>query len=103
MEIPEEHQSFDYGFLTRDTTLSMEGLLVQDVAFTTSSDINGMLLDCEKDGIRLQLRITSLPLEAELGEALKGKSLNIKGLVSASQGLYQIKILSLNDMEIVDP
>ena len=112
VEVPEEKQAYDYGFLTADSTLSMEGLLVQDVAFTMAdspfSGFDGLILSCEKEGATLLLMLSRKALEAgsltDPGEKLKGKCLNIKGLVSPPRGIYHpIRILSLNDIEIVDP
>lgn len=112
VDLPEEDRSYDYAWLTLDSTLSMEGLLVRETALTTpdslSSGVDGMVISCEKNGVQLALRLSQSALPqgeslTELADELTGKCLNIKGLVSAYQGNYQIKILSLNDMEIVDP
>ena len=112
VEVPEEENVFDYAFLTVDSTLSMEGLLVRNVAFTmagpTFSCFVGLILSCEKEGATLLLMLSRKALEVgsltDPGEELKGKCLNIKGLVAPPRDIYHpIKILSLNDIEIVDP
>lgn len=100
---------YDYAELTLDTTIAMHGLKVLSYETTTneeSSSNGAMTLHCEaEDGTKIQLRTLVLRREdgsLVTGEAFKGKTLNITGIVGLYNASYQIKILTLNDISIAD-
>ena len=109
--VPGEDQAYDYAWLTLDSTLAMEGLVIKEALFENgklqSSGYESATLLCEAGGTGVQLRLSQKEMGegfASLAEQLKeGQILNIKGVVSSYQGEYQIKILSVNDIEIIHP
>ncbi len=102
-----EEKTYQYAYLTMDSTLSMNGLTVR--SFTTtdredSSSYGAMTLYCEADGTEITLR-TNVLRHADgsliTGDEYQGKTVNVKGIVSYFDGRYQIKILTPEDIEVL--
>ncbi len=102
-----QQQTYPAAELAMNTSIQMDGLMVK-AAYHTESDTSSdgaLTLICEASGYTVQLR--TLPLTDESGRMLTeddflGKTLNVKGIVDAFDGGYQIRVFSIRDLEIVD-
>lgn len=106
IEREEEIVSLDYAQLAQSTSIEMRNLVVKSIYTTTSetsSDKGAMTLTCEVNGVTVDVRTAVLydqdgKLVTE--EYFAGKTIDVKGLVDYYNGTYQIKVLSLANMNI---
>ena len=108
LEVNGESKTYDYANLALATTLEMKNLKVKS-AYTAdneeSSSFGAMTLNCEADGVNITVR-TSV-LRDENNEIIKedlyvGKTIDIKGIADYFGGEYQIKVLSADDITIIE-
>ena len=100
-----ETKTFDYADLAMSTSVSMENLYVRRIYTTNNGgDSDGaMSLTCEVDGITIDVR--TVVLYDENGELVTAddllyETINVTGIIDYFSGDYQIKVLSLQDIEI---
>ena len=67
-----------------------------------------MTISCEVDGVSVDIRTVVL-YEGEgqdrklvTADKYEGKTINVKGIVDYYNGSYQIKVYSVNDIEIIE-
>lgn len=106
IETGEENiEQIAYAEMSLGASISMQDLVVKE-AYTTdnggSSD-GAMTLTCESNGVTVIIRTTVLrnadgSIVTE--DAYIGKTINVRGVVDFFNGDYQIKVLSVNDIEI---
>ncbi len=99
-------KSFDYGFITMHSTASIKNLVIKETYTTRneSSSNNGAIsITCEaEDGTEIVLR--TIVLTDENGHLITeqsfpiGSKIDAKGLVDVYDGVYQLKIFSLDDV-----
>ena len=98
--------TLDYAFLAQSTSLEMRDLVVKSIYTTTSetsSDKGAMTLTCEANGVQISVRTAVLHDEngkLVTEEYFAGKTIDVKGLVDYFSGTYQIKVLSLANINI---
>ena len=108
-------ETFDFAELTLNSSISFENLKVTRVSTTTnpaSSSKGAMTLYCEnEDGVRIQIRTTVFKNEDGsmiTADAYNGKTINVRGFVEyylpegQTEGLYQIKVLTPDQITIVE-
>ena len=101
-------KTYKYAELALNTSIRMENLTVTR-AYTTNNGGNNdgaMTLTCSSaDGKTITVR-TSILKDASgnivTQDYFVGKTINVNGLVEEYNGSYQIKLLSMNNVEIVD-
>lgn len=104
----EETKTYDYAYLTLDTSVSMDNLFVESVSTTVdedSSSYGAMTLYCKANGVDIAVRTVVLYDEDRnliTEEAFLGKTINVRGVVNFFNGDYQIKVFSKNDITVVD-
>lgn len=99
-------RTFPYAEMAMSTSIEMHGLKVKHVYTTDNEDSssNGaMTLTCEADGVSVLVR-TAVLTDAEgkrvTEEAFYGKTIDVKGVVDFYDGTYQIKVLTINNINI---
>ena len=106
VETEEGTKAVPYAQATMNTSISMENLKVLSVHTTTnedSSSYGAMTLNCEADGIPVSVRtmvLTDANGNLITEEAFTGKTIDVKGVVDAFDGQYQIKVFSMRDITI---
>jgi len=107
LTLEEGEKTFDYGFLTLDTTVTVKDLTVTDIYTTNnaeSSSNGAMTLTCKTaDGVTVTVRTDVLYDEAGkliTADAYEGRNITVRGLVASYDGKYQIKVLSSQDIII---
>ena len=104
-------REYDYAYLAMNTTIQMENLKVVDVfttSDTSSSSYGAMTLYCKPadqlDGdLVVQVRTTVFTDgkgNLITADAYLGKIIDVKGVVDAFDGVYQIKVLSKKDITV---
>ena len=104
---------YDYAFLAMSTTLQMENLQVVEVTTTTdktSSSYGAMTLYCKpadqlEGDLVVQVRTTVFTDgkgNLLTADTYLGKIIDVKGIVDAFDGVYQIKVLSKKDITVKD-
>lgn len=107
----EATKEYDYAFLAMSTTLQMENLKVVEVQTTsdkTSSSYGAMTLYCKpadqlEGDLVVQVRTTVFTDgkgNLLTADTYLGKMIDVKGIVDAFDGVYQIKVLSKKDITI---
>ena len=89
-----------YAELAMNTSVSMKGLYVKDVYTTDNGGNNdgAMTLTCQADGQTVKVRTIVLKDSAgniATEDMLKGKTIDVTGIIDTFNGEYQIKIISL--------
>jgi hypothetical protein len=89
-----------YAELAMNTSVSMKGLKVKDVYTTDNGGNNdgAMTLTCEANGQTVKVRTIVLKDSAgnmATEDMLKGKTIDVTGIIDTFNGEYQIKIISL--------
>lgn len=108
----DEHLTFDLAYLLQGTSVSIENLKVTKIYTTANGGDNdgAMTLTCTtQDGQTIQLRTTVLKKDGKLltKDDFLNKTISVKGFVEyylpegATQGRYQIKIVSSNYITVV--
>ena len=106
VETEEGTQTVPYAQATMNTSISMENLKVLSVHTTTnedSSSYGAMTLNCEADGIPVSVRtmvLTDANGNLITEETFTDKTIDVKGIVDAFDGQYQIKVFSIKDITI---
>lgn len=106
LEIEGEKKTFDYAELALNTSVEMRDLKVNSVYTTTneeSSSFGAMTLTCESDGVTVLVRTGVLVDENNqliTEDAFQGKTIDVKGVVDYYDGVYQIKVFSINDVTV---
>ena len=106
-------KTFDWAFLSLNTTIHFDGLYVKDVYTTTadgSSSKGAMTLTCtDQDGNTVKIRTNVLYTTNEAGERVlveesyfKGKTFSFSGLIESYEGSYQVKLLNVKDATLVE-
>lgn len=109
----QETLTFDYAYLIQNTSVSAGGLTVTHVSTTTnesSSSYGAMTLTCKTaDGKTVTVRTVPLYRDGALvtADEFMGKTISVKGFVEYykseyNDGVYQIKVISLNHIEVAD-
>ncbi|MCR5457424.1 MAG: thermonuclease family protein [Clostridiales bacterium] len=101
----DELKEFSYAELTMDTTIEMHGLKVTRVNVTEnedSSSYGSMTLSCSVNGQAITVRTNPFYENGELitKDYFQDKTIDVKGLVSYYKGEYQIKVISLGDIQV---
>ena len=99
-------RTFPYAEMAMSASIEMHGLKVKHVYTTDNEDSssNGaMTLTCEADGVSVLVR-TAVLTDAEgkrvTEEAFYGKTIDVKGVVDFYDGTHQIKVLTINNINI---
>ena len=103
----DSENTYDFGALALNSSISMNGLKVVDVYTTNneeSSSNGAMTLTCKAaDGTTISIR--TMVLVDENGNMITadkymGKTINVKGIVDYYNGKYQIKVFSAKNITI---
>ena len=86
-------KTVDYTSMLLATSISMKDLKVTNVY---TSGAGNTTLDCESEGQVINVFLGELAAPADL----KGKTIDVKGLVDKFNGEYQIRILTVDDITI---
>lgn len=95
-----------YASMLLGTTVELKNLVVVDSYTTTKEDSSSkgaFTLTCKIDGVSIDVRTVVLYDEAGnlvTADAYMGKTINVKGVVDYYDGKYQIKVFSVNDIDI---
>ena len=110
-EEEQETKTYAYAELAMSSSISMKNLVVKSIYTTTneeSSSKGAMTISCEVDGVSVDIRTVVL-YEGEgqdrklvTADKYEGKTINVKGIVDYYNGSYQIKVYSVNDIEIIE-
>jgi micrococcal nuclease len=102
----DEEKTFKYADLVVSTSISMKNLKVESVYTTTNpdaSDTGAMTLTCTYNGATIAVR-TAVLKDANgkliTADYFQGKTIDVRGIVDCYEGSYQIRLFSLNDVEI---
>ena len=102
----DEAKIFDYAELALGTSIKMENLKVKGM-YTTDDENSGsrgaISITCEADGVTVVIRTAVLYDENNqmITESyFKDKIIDVKGFVDCYNGQYQVKILSIKDVDI---
>lgn len=102
-----ELRTYKYGDLAISSAVAMNGLVVERYTVNTNeTDMKGALTLYCRDADSNQFQIyTANVLRDEngapiSGDVFKGKTINVKGIVSSHYGTYQISVFSLDDITI---
>ncbi len=102
--VGENEVAFPYAELALSTSIEMHGLTVQHVYTTDneeSSSNGAMTLTCKKDGVTILVRtavLTDQDGSRVTENAFWGKTIDVKGVVDFFDGQYQIKVLTINNI-----
>lgn len=100
-------KTMDYAEFIYNTAVEMDNLQVVSV-YTTDNDGSSdgaMTLTCKVDGLTVTVRTNVLYDDQKnliTADYFEGKTINVKGLVESFNGDYQIKLLSINNVTIVE-
>lgn len=105
-ELTEVEKTLDFALATMNSTVSMKNLKVVSISTTVneeSSQKGAMTLTCTANGKTIQVR--TVVLYDEDGKLITSsyfmnKTIDVRGMVDCYNGDYQIKVFSLNDIEI---
>ena len=104
--VGEEEKTFKYAELAVSTSISMKDLEVIDTYTTTNpsaSDVGAMTLTCRVNGQTITVR-TGVLKDADgnlITESMfVGKTIDVMGIVDSYEGTYQIRVMSINDINI---
>jgi len=102
----EGEKEFDYAYLALSTTVEMHDLKVREIHTEdnpASSSFGAMTMICEADGIDIRVR-TAVLIDSNrnliTADAYLGKVIDVRGVVSIHDGVYQIRVLSAKDIII---
>lgn len=104
--VGEEEKTFKYAELAVSTSISMKDLQVVDTYTTTNpnaSDVGAMTLTCRVNGQTITVRTAVLKdANGDLitEDLFVGKTIDVKGIVDSYDGTYQIRVMSINDINI---
>lgn len=98
----------DYGEAILATTVSFQNLYVADTYTTPKGESTGAIsLTCRADGSTKTFTVRTTVLKHADGtllteDELKGKHINVKGIVDKFDGAYQVKVHLIDYIEILD-
>ena len=102
----EGKKEFDYAYLALSTTVEMHDLKVREIHTEdnpASSSFGAMTMLCDVDGVEIQVR-TAVLVDSNrnliTADAYLGKVIDVRGVVSIHDGVYQIRVLSAKDITI---
>ena len=102
----DEKKTFDYAELALGSSIKLEGLKVKSM-YTTDDENSGsrgaISITCEADGVTLVVRTAVLYDENNqvvTENYFAGKTIDVKGFVDCFNGQYQVKLLSIKDVDI---
>lgn len=103
-------KTFDRGFLTMHGTASLKGLTIKSIYTTTnedSSNYGALSITCTaEDGTEIVVR--TIVLMDENGKTITadafpiGSKIDARGVVDVFNGVYQLKVFSVNDINFVN-
>ncbi len=106
LEDDEGKKEYDYAYLALSTTVEMHDLKVREIRTEdnpASSSFGAMTMICEADGIDIRVR-TAVLVDSNrnliTADAYLGKVIDVRGVVSIHDGVYQIRVLSAKDITI---
>ena len=106
LEDDEGKKEYDYAYLALSTTVEMHDLKVREIHTEdnpASSSFGAMTMICEADGIDIRVR-TAVLVDSNrnliTADAYLGKVIDVRGVVSIHDGVYQIRVLSAKDITI---
>lgn len=109
IEVGEEKRVYPFTELAMDTSIFMHGLEVVGVYTTTnedSSSYGAMTFTCKSaDGYDITVRTNVLYDEDKnmlTADEFEGRIIDVRGLVAFYDGSYQIKVLSAEDLTIIN-
>lgn len=108
LEVEDEIVSFPYAQLALNTSVEMQNLKVVDVYTTRneeSASKGAMTLTCEVDGVTISVRTAVLYDEngnLVTETAFLGKTISVKGAVDFYDGTYQIKVLTVDHITVIE-
>lgn len=85
-------KTVDYASMILATSISMKDLKVTNVHTSAAGNTT---LDCESDGVKINVFLGELA-----APDVNGKTIDVKGLVDKFNGEYQIRVLTLEDITI---
>lgn len=85
-------KTVDYAAMILATSISMKDLKVTNVYTSAAGNTT---LDCESNGVEINIFLGELK-----APDVKGKTIDVKGLVDKFNGEYQIRVLTLDDITI---
>lgn len=107
LETEEGEKTFEYNYLTMNTTLFMENLKVVYIETTddeNSDSYGAMTLYCkDENGVSVQVRTSPLyDADGSLitSERYSGKNISVRGVIDTFAGECQIKLFSTSDITI---
>lgn len=105
IETDEDSKTYDYAFLTMNTSVSMKNLKVKSVYTTDnedSSSYGAITMTCEVDGIKITVRTIPMMENGKLvtEDRYLDKTIDVKGIVDSYNGSYQIKVFTLDSIVI---
>lgn len=101
-------KEYDYAYLALDTSVEMHNLQVRGIYTTddpTSSSYGAMTMTCSADGYDIVVRTAVLAdgnRNLITKDAYLGKTINVRGIVDYHSSGYQVKVLSANDITIIE-
>lgn len=108
VDVEGESRIYDYAQLALASTVEMKSLRVESIHTTSdedSSSYGAMTLTCDGEGIPITVRTAVLRDENDeliTEEAYLGKTIDVRGIVEQFDGSYQIKVLSVKDITIIE-
>lgn len=103
--VGEEMKTFDYAELALGSTIKLENLVVKSLYTTDdpeSSSRGAISITCEVNGVLIEVRTSVLYDNGQIvtEDYFKDKTIDVKGIVDCFNGRYQVKLLSINDVDI---
>jgi endonuclease YncB( thermonuclease family)/DNA/RNA endonuclease YhcR with UshA esterase domain len=102
----DEKKTFDYAELALGSSIKLENLKVKSM-YTTDDENSGsrgaISITCEVDGVTIVIRTAVLydnDNKIITESYFEGKTINVKGFVDCFNGQYQVKLLSIKDVDI---
>ena len=102
----DEKKTFSYAELALGSSIKLENLKVKSM-YTTDDENSGsrgaISITCEADGVTVVIRTAVLYGEDNkiITESyFEGKTITVKGFVDCFNGQYQVKLLSIKDVDI---
>ena len=104
--VGDEVKTFAYGELALGSSIKLENLKVKSM-YTTDDENSGsrgaISITCEVDGVTVVIRTAVLyddDKKVVTESYFEGKTIDVKGLVDCYNGQYQVKLLSIKDVDI---
>jgi len=102
----DEKKTFDYAELALGSSIKLENLKVKSM-YTTDDETSGsrgaISITCEVDGVTIVIRTAVLydnDNKIITESYFEGKTIDVKGFVDCFNGQYQVKLLSIKDVDI---